>query len=91
MASLLVSYDLNGPVPTHKQVDDLIRSISVRAGRVLETVWWVDYSGTPEQLRNRLLTMLRKEDRLFVCACQNAAWFNTLVDSAALKNAIEAA
>ncbi|KMK67257.1 hypothetical protein [Puniceibacterium sp. IMCC21224] len=73
MASYLLSYDLNGPTPSHKEMDDLIRSISSKAGRVLETVWWVDYAGSAAQLRDRLLSTLRNEDRLFVCACKEAA------------------
>lgn len=91
MASYLISYDLNGPVPSHKEMDHLIRSISSKAGRVLETVWWVDYDGTEAQLRDRLLTTLRKEDRLFVCACPRAAWYNLLVTDSSMKQAIEAA
>ena len=91
MASFLLSYDLNGPNPSHKEMDNLIRSISVRAGRVLETVWWVEYHGTVDQLRDRLLSIVRNEDRLFVCACRDAAWFNLLVGSGSLKQAIEAA
>ncbi|WP_168798042.1 hypothetical protein [Pacificoceanicola onchidii] len=91
MASYLISYDLNGPVPSHKQMDDLIRKISARAGRVLETVWWVEFHGSAAQLRDRLLSTLRSEDRLFVCACKEAAWFNTLLNNVALKEAIEAA
>lgn len=91
MASYLVSYDLNGPVPSHKQMDDLIPKLAVKAGRVLETVWWVDFPGSEVQLRDRLLTILRKEDRVFVCACPRAAWYNFLVDDAALKGAIAAA
>ncbi|WP_370045438.1 MULTISPECIES: hypothetical protein [Salipiger] len=91
MASYLISYDLNGPHPSHKEMDDLIRSISARAGRALETVWWVDYHGSAAQLRDRLRATLRREDRLFVCACKEAAWFNTLLNDASLKNAIEAA
>ncbi|WP_156874955.1 hypothetical protein [Sulfitobacter alexandrii] len=91
MASYLLSYDLNGPNPSHKDMDDLIRSISSKAGRVLETVWWVDYDGSAVQLRDRLLSTLRSEDRLFVCACKDAAWFNTLLNDGSLKQAIEAA
>jgi hypothetical protein len=91
MASYLISYDLNGPSPSHKEMDDLIPRISAKAGRVLETVWWVDYPGTAVQLRNQLLTILRKEDRLFVCACPRAAWYNLLVTDESLKQAIEAA
>jgi len=91
MASLLLSYDLNGPNPSHKEMDELIPKLATKAGKVLETVWWVDYPGTAVQLRDRLLSTLRKEDRVFVCACSDAAWFNLLVTDAALKQAIEAA
>lgn len=91
MASYLISYDLNGPNPSHKEMDQLIRSVATKAGRILETVWWVDYQGTEVQLRDRLLSTIRKEDRLFVCACPRAAWYNTLVSDAALKQAIAAA
>ena len=91
MASYLISYDLNGPSPSHKEMDDLIPRLAATYGRVLETVWWVNFLGTEVQLRNRLLTILRKEDRLFVCACPRAAWYNLLVRSAVIKGAIEAA
>jgi hypothetical protein len=91
MASYIISYDLNGPNPSHKEMDQLIRKISAKAGRVLETVWWVDYAGTEIQLRNLVQTILRKEDRLFVCACPRAAWYNLLVTDVAMKQAIEAA
>lgn len=91
MASFLITYDLNGPNPSHKQMDDLIPRISVTYGRILETVWWVDYQGTAEQLRNRLMSTLRKEDSLMVCECKTTAWHNLLINSTALKQAIEAA
>jgi hypothetical protein len=91
MASYILSYDLNGPSPSHKEMDQLIRSVATKAGRVLETVWWVDYPGTEVQLRDRLLSILRKEDRLIVCASPRAAWYNLLVADTALKQAIEAA
>ncbi|PUB14171.1 hypothetical protein [Yoonia sediminilitoris] len=91
MASFLISYDLNGPNPSHKQMDDLIPKIAATYGRVLETVWWVEYSGTAMQLRDRLRTTLRKEDSLMVCECKVAAWHNLLINDAALKKAIEAA
>jgi hypothetical protein len=91
MASYLVSYDLNGPNPSHKEIDDLILRISAKAGRVLETVWWVDYPGTEVVLRNQIQPILRKEDRLFVCACPRAAWHNLLVSDAAITQAIQAA
>lgn len=91
MSSFLITYDLNGPSPSHKQMDDLIPKIAVTYGRILETVWWVDYSGTAAQLRDRLMSTLRKEDSLMVCECNSAAWHNLLINDAALKQAIEAA
>ena len=36
MASYIISYDLNGPTPSHKDVDQLIRTISAKAGRAVE-------------------------------------------------------
>lgn len=91
MANFIVSYDLNGPTPTHKQVDDLLARVGAKRARVLETVWWVDYSGTPEQLRNHLQTIIRREDSILVCLCSAAAWSNLLVDSGSLVTAWNAA
>ena len=87
MANFIVSYDLNGPTPTHKQVDDLLSKLGANRARVLETLWWVDYSGTSEQLRNHLQTIIRREDSILVCQCSSAAWSNLLVDNQSLINA----
>ena len=91
MANFIISYDLNGSTPSHKQMDDLLSRIGAKRARVLETVWWVDYSGTAAQLRTHLQTILRTEDRLLVCACSSAAWQNLLVDGQSLANAWNAA
>ena len=91
MANFIVTYDLNGPHPSHKQMDDLLARLGAKRARVLETVWWVDYSGTAEQLRNHLQTILRNEDRLLVCACSSAAWQNLLVNGQSLATAWNAA
>jgi hypothetical protein len=91
MASFVISYDLNGPTPTHTQMDEFIRQNTQRSGRILESVWWVDFVGTSAQLRDRLLTILCREDSVMVCKCQEAAWHNLLVQDAPLKQAIEAA
>lgn len=87
MANFVLSYDLNGPTPSHKQLDDLLAKVGAKRARILETVWWVDYSGTAAQLRTHLQTILRKEDRLMVCECSSAAWQNLLVDGNALAQA----
>lgn len=91
MANFIVSYDLNGPHPSHKQMDEHLARVGAKRARVLETVWWVDYSGTAAQLRDYLQTILRAEDRLLVCACSSAAWQNLLVDGNSLAQAWNAA
>lgn len=86
MANFIVTYDLNGPNPSHKQVDDLLSRLGAKRARILETVWWVDYSGTPAQLRDHLQTILRNEDGLMVCKCSSAAWQSLLVDGQSLAD-----
>lgn len=87
MANFIISYDLNGPSPTHAEVDKHIHNVAEGWGRVLETVWWVRYSGSASDLYNSLNTILRSEDRLLVCECENAAFRNLLVDDDELVEA----
>ncbi len=91
MANFVVTYDLNGPRPSHKEMDDHISKIVANRGRVLETVWWVDFAGTAAQLRDRLRTILGPEDLLLVIEGRSAAWTKLLVNSDALKQAWEKA
>lgn len=81
MANLIVPYDLNGPFPSHQQMDDHLRKLTVKRGRVLETVWWVDYPGTAAQLRDQVKTILGPEDLLLVIEAKSAAWTKLLVSS----------
>lgn len=87
MANFIVTYDLNGPRPSHKQMDDFLEKLVANRGRVLETVWWVDYAGTAAQLRDRLKTILGDEDLLLVIEAKSAAWTKLLVNDKALKDA----
>lgn len=89
MANFIVTYDLNGSRPSHKEMDDLLENVAANRGRLLETVWWVDYAGTAPQLRDRLQTILGKEDLLLVIEAKSAAWTNLLVNQAAFKTAFE--
>jgi hypothetical protein len=91
MANYIVTYDLNGPNPSHKQMDDHLARVGANRARVLETVWWVDYSGSAVQLRDHLQTILRKEDGLLVLAVSAAAWQSLLVSDQAFKTAFERA
>lgn len=87
MANFIVTYDLNGPTPSHKQMDDHLAKLAAKRGRVLETVWWLDYSGTAPELRDQVKTILGKEDLLLVIEAKSAAWTKLLVDNEALKQA----
>ena len=91
MANYIISYDLNGPNPSHKQMDDHLARVGATRARVLETVWWVDYSGTAVQLREYLQTILRREDGLLVCAVSAAAWQSLLVADESFRNAFNKA
>lgn len=87
MANFIISYDLNGSRPSHKEVDDLLRQIGDARGRVLETVWWVDYQGSVGSLYDLVAAIFRPEDRLMVCECVEAAWHNLLVTDESLLKA----
>jgi hypothetical protein len=84
VANFLVSYDLNGPRPSHKEMDDHLRKLGAARGRVLETVWYVGYSGTAKQLRDHVKSILGNEDLLLVVDAKEAAWTKLLVNGASL-------
>lgn len=79
MTNFIVSYDLNGPHPSHKEMDEHLASLGVIRGRVLETVWYVAYSGTLRSLYDSMRSILGSEDRLLVAEADEAAWHNLLI------------
>lgn len=91
MANFILTYDLNGPLPSHKQMDDHLARVTLARGRILETVWWVSYAGTAEQLRNAVATILGQEDLLLVVEAASAAWTKLLVPNGNFKQAFERA
>lgn len=91
MANFIFSYDLNGPNPSHHEMDQHIQALNCVYGRVLETVWYVKADGmTHASLRDYLALILGPEDQLLVVECYAAAWQNLRVESAAFKAAWEA-
>ncbi|MEW9808772.1 hypothetical protein [Mesorhizobium marinum] len=90
MANFIVTYDLNGPNPSHKQVDDLLDTVGAERGRILETVWYVGWAGTTGQLLDHLKPLFSGDDLLFVAEMSEAAWTNVLLDDQALLNAWQA-
>lgn len=87
MANFIVSYDLNGPHPSHAEMDRHLEKIGADRGRILETVWYVGASTDCVALRNHIQTILGKEDLLFVCEADAAAWTKTLASDKGLKDA----
>jgi hypothetical protein len=79
MANFVVSYDLNGPVPTHKEMDQHLFAVAGHYGRLLETVWYVSYEGSARQLREYVDQLLGSEDRVLVVEVLAASWRNILV------------
>ena len=91
MANYIVTYDLNGPFPTHRQMDEHLSRMTANRGRILETVWWVDYPGTVEQLRDQVAMILGKEDLLLVVETASASWTKLLVPGATFHQALQKA
>lgn len=87
MANFIVTYDLNGPRPSHREMDEHLHKLTAYRARVLETVWWVDYPGTAVELRDQVQAILGSEDLLLVIEAKGAAWTRLLVNSNALINA----
>jgi hypothetical protein len=87
MANYIVSYDLNGPNPSHKQMDEHLEKLGVARGRILETVWYIGYSGTKKQLLDHIKSILGKEDLLIVVEAKSATWTKLLVDDKSLVEA----
>lgn len=86
MANFILSYDLNGPRPSHKEMDDHLQKIGAARGRILETVWYVAYAGDLNSLRDHVKSILGKEDLLLVVEGKEATWTKLLVDTESLKS-----
>lgn len=85
MANFIVSYDLNGPNPTHKQVDELLASLGATRGRILETVWYVGWNGSCEDLCNAVNGILSNDDQLMVGEMKEMWWRNLLITDESLQ------
>ncbi|MBT3170412.1 MAG: hypothetical protein HOM52_15400 [Rhodospirillaceae bacterium] len=87
MANYFVTYDLNGSRPTHRDMDEHLSKLGSLRGRVLESVWYINYPGSATQLRDQIKPILGVEDLLLVIEAKNAAWTSLLVEDNSLKNA----
>lgn len=87
MANFILSYDLNGPTPSHKQMDDHLAKIGAARGRILETVWYVGSSLTLTQLLDHVRLILSENDLLFLVEGKEATWTKLLVSDQSLRDA----
>lgn len=87
MANFIVSYDLNGPRPSHQQMDEHLEKLGVPRGRILETVWYVGHPGSLESLYEHVASILGSEDSLLVVEANEALWANLLVNQESLVSA----
>lgn len=87
MANYILSYDLNGSQPSHEQMDEHLQKLGASVGRILETVWYVGYSGSLADLRDYAKHILSTNDLLFVADCNEATWTKLLVETESLKSA----
>ena len=91
MPHYLITYDLNGPFPTHAQIDKVLKSLSAEYGRVLETVWYIRSSDTIEKVAAEVNALLSTNDQLLVVEISKMQWRNLKVSDVALRAALATA
>jgi hypothetical protein len=89
MANFILSYDLNGPAPSHRQVDEHLAKLPAKRARILETVWYVAFDGDAGSLHAYLRRILSPNDQSIVVEAKEAAWRNLLVRDDALLSTWE--
>lgn len=87
MTNYIVSYDLNGPRPSHAEMDEHLQSLGAVVGRILETVWYVGYSGSLSDLYDHVQAILSSNDLLVVIEARESIWNKLLVSSESLQAA----
>lgn len=80
------SYDLNGPRPTHCEMDDHLKKLGPCVLRVLETVWYIKTNKTEAELYQYMNSILSPNDRVLIIAASNCTWTNLLVPDQTLQN-----
>ena len=87
MANYFVSYDLNGDVPTHKQMDKHMSEAGWSRGRVLETVWYVGTNDDLATVFSHVNSILSVNDQLLVVEASDANFRNLLIGTESLQHA----
>jgi hypothetical protein len=87
MSNYIVSYELNGSTPTHKQMDQHMADAGWTRARILETVWYVGTPQTRREVYDHVNAILSKNDQIIVISASAATFRNLLVDDDSLQAA----
>lgn len=87
MPNYIISYDLNGKVPTHAQMDAHLKKAGYGRGRILETVWYIRADHEIGVVYNYVNRILSDNDRLIVILAANAVTRNLLISNDVLSKA----
>jgi len=68
---LLITYDLNRPGKDYPSLYSAIKSISRRWWHHLTSVWIIETNLTPQQVAQKLITLIDKNDELLVVKLQS--------------------
>lgn len=81
MANYIISYDLNGPTPTHAEMDKHIAKLGGCAYRILETVWFVHSSKSQKDMAAYVNQILSDNDPYIVVDANHMTFQKLLVSN----------
>lgn len=88
MEPKIIEYDLCGDEKNYQDLFDLIKKFPYCA-QVTKSTWIVKTQLSCEQLRDKLLTVMDEDDRIFVAELNgNAAWSKLLSTHEAIKKGL---
>jgi hypothetical protein len=87
MSNYIVSYDLNGKIPSHSEMDQHMNSAGWSRGRILETVWYVGTSNTLQEVYSHLKKKISDNDMLVVIKADSATWNKILIEDKSIIDA----
>lgn len=79
MANYIVSYDLNGTVPTHAEMDQHMEDAGWARARILETVWYVGTKQNRKEVYDHINSILSKNDQIIVVRARGGVFRNLLI------------
>ena len=86
MTSKVIEYDLRSPGRNYDDLYTVIKGYGKWA-RLTESTWFIKTDATCAQVRDKLLSVMDANDRLFVGELDGcAAWHNTICSSEYLRN-----